>query len=169
MRADQATERIVVGVSGSVANLASLHAAVGAARHLAVRMIAVLAWTPVGGELAYRRAPCPQLLRMWQRAAQERLTTAFDEAFGGVPDDVGIQGLVIRGEAGPVLTGCTNRPGDLLIVGTGRPLRRSVSRYCARHANCSVQLIAPPAMIHDLRRQHWAGRDQRHAISELIR
>jgi nucleotide-binding universal stress UspA family protein len=156
-------ERVVVGVSGSVANLAAVHAAVSLAREADVPLVAALAWVPVGGELAYRRAPCPLLLRAWHRAARERLCRAFDEAFGGVPGDVRIGGLVIRGDAGPVLTRLADRCGDLLIVGVGRPLPwlHGVTRYCLRHATCPVRTVEPPAMIHHLHDRRWVERELR--------
>lgn len=153
---EQATARVVVGVSGSVANLTALHAAVGSARELDATLVAVLAWTPVGGELAYRRAPCPPLLVVWQRAARERLRRAFDDAFGGVPGDVTVEGVVVRGDAGPTLTRFADQPEDLLIVGAGRPMPwlHGVSRYCLRHASCPVRTVEPPAMIRDLHHHH---------------
>ena len=156
MNMEQATVRVVVGVSGSVANLSALHAAARSARELDVSLVAVLAWTPVGGELAYRRAPCPPLLVVWRRAARERLRRAFEDAFGGVPEDVAVEGVVVRGDAGPILTRFADQPGDLLIVGAGRalPWLHGVSRYCLRHAKCPVRTVEPPAMIGDLHHHH---------------
>jgi nucleotide-binding universal stress UspA family protein len=166
MSRNQATERVVVGVSGSVANLAALHAGVEAARRLASPLVAVLAWVPVGGELAYRRAPCPLLLRVWHNAARDRLGRAFNDAFGGLPDDVAIEGLVIRGDAGLVLTRFADHPSDLLIVGAGRrlPWLHGVRRYCLRHARCPVQIVEPPAMIHELRNRRWVERELRETM-----
>jgi nucleotide-binding universal stress UspA family protein len=163
---EQATERVVVGVSGSVANLAALHAAVESARGSAVSLVAVLAWIPVGGELAYRRAPCPPLLHVWHNAARERLCRAFDDAFGRFPNDVAIEARVIRGDAGPILTRFADQPGDLLIVGAGRglPWLHGVSRYCLRHASCPVQAVEPPPMIRDLHDRRWVERELRHTM-----
>lgn len=164
-------ERVVVGVSGSVANLTALHAAAHSARKSDVPLLAVSAWVPVGGELAYRRAPCPVLLRVWRDAARDRMRRAFDDAFGGFPDNVTIEVLVIRGAAGPVLTRFADRSGDLLIVGAGRPLPwpRGVTRYCLRHARCPVQTVEPPAMIRDLHHRRGLERDLRRAMASSAR
>jgi nucleotide-binding universal stress UspA family protein len=171
MSSSQTTERVVVGVSGSVANLAALHAGAEAARRLAAPLVAVLAWVPVGGELAYRRAPCPLLLRVWHNAARDRLGRAFDDAFGGLPDDLAIEGLAIRGAAGPVLTTFADHPSDLLIAGAGRraPWLHGVRRYCLRHARCPVQIVEPPAMIHELRNRRWLEGELRQTISHPAR
>jgi hypothetical protein len=112
--------RVVVGVSGSVANLAALHAASALARRLDVPLVAVSAWAPVGGEINYRRAPCPQLLRLWGAAARDRLVEAFNDGFGGIPTDLNLIQVTVRGEAGPVLTELADQPDDLLMVGSGR-------------------------------------------------
>ncbi len=105
--------RVIAGVSGSLRSLGALRAGVDEARHTGAPVVAVLAWVPAGGELAYRRAPCPVLLKLWEEAARERLTEAFDAAFGGVPGDVTVQGMVVRGWAVAAGTGsaaaCTAR------------------------------------------------------------
>ena len=49
---------------------------------------AVIAWVPPGGDLAERSHPSPYLRRLWYEAARARLAAAFDEALGGVPDDL---------------------------------------------------------------------------------
>jgi hypothetical protein len=76
---------VIVGVSGSVRSLAALRVAVAEARRVGALLLPVLAWSPVGGEVAYRRGPCPPLLRVWEQMAGERMRTAFDEAYGGRP------------------------------------------------------------------------------------
>jgi nucleotide-binding universal stress UspA family protein len=162
---DAQARRVVVGVSGSIANLSALHAAADQARSLDVPLVAVLAWVPVGGELAYRCRPCPPLLRIWGEAAQQRLTLAFQHAFGGLPRDLAVELYVDRAETGPALVSHVERPGDLLVVGTGRPTRWrrlhvGVDSYCRRHARCEVLTVAPPDMINDLRRRdRWPGDD----------
>src|SRR5207247_4680150 len=78
--------RVIAGVSGSLRSLGALRAAVAEARSAGAALQAVLAWSPAGGEIAYRRAPCPVLLRLWEQEACERLRDAFDQAFGGLPD-----------------------------------------------------------------------------------
>jgi len=151
------TKRIIVGVSGSLSNLAALHAAVDTARRADVPLVAVLAWAPVGGEIAYHRAPCPILLHIWNGLADDRMCAAFDDAFGGTPSGVAIERVVVRAAPGPALVRRANRPGDLLVIGAGRRLGRfrlGVTRYCLRRARCPVLTVEPPAMIHDLHRRH---------------
>src|SRR5579884_3561935 len=97
------TTRVVVGVSGSLSSLAALHRAVEEARTRNALLVPVLAWTPPGGEIAYHRSPCPPLLREWRAGAEQRLRTAFDQAFGGTPTGVAVRSLVVRGEPGPAL------------------------------------------------------------------
>ena len=156
MEADR-ERRVVVGVSGSLANLAALHCAVDCARELGAEVIAVRAWLPAGGEIAYRRGPCPPLLELWRERAFDRLATAFADAFGGLPPDLNVRPVTGRGETGPVLVSVADRPRDLLVVGTGRqgPIssRRpgSVSRYCLRHSGCPVLVVPQPEMIRKMR------------------
>ena len=76
------SRRVIAGVSGSLRSLGALRAGMAEARSSGAALLAVLAWAPAGGEAAYLRAPCPLLLRLWQRAAQERMREAFDAAFG---------------------------------------------------------------------------------------
>jgi len=75
------SRRVIAGVSGSLRSLGALRAAVAEARSARAGLLAVLAWAPAGGEIAYVRAPCPLLLRLWEQAAHERIRDAFDEAF----------------------------------------------------------------------------------------
>ena len=70
-------DRVVVGVSGSLGNLAALHAGVAEARRRGLPLVAVHAWSPIGGELAYCRAPCAALLRVWRLEARSTLERAF--------------------------------------------------------------------------------------------
>ncbi|MFI9272974.1 universal stress protein [Kitasatospora sp. NPDC052896] len=150
--------RVIVGVSGSLNSLTALHRAVDEARARQATLVPVLTWTPVGGERNYRAQPCPPLLRTWEEAAHARLGHAFQDAFGGFPTGLRVDPLVIRGEAGPVLTQVADRPDDLLVVSTGRQGRLhrlvhgSVSRYCLAHASCAVIAVPPSALQTDLRR-----------------
>ncbi|MFJ2577397.1 universal stress protein [Kitasatospora aureofaciens] len=163
--------RVIVGVSGSLHSLTALHRAAHEARARHAVLVPVLTWTPVGGERNYRAQPCPPLLRTWEEAARRRLEDALDEAFGGLPVGVQVEPLVVRGEAGPVLTRLADRPDDLLVVSTGRQgpvratlrrlLRGSVGHYCLTRARCSV-LAVPPSTLHaDLRALHHRGIDLR--------
>jgi len=151
------SRRVIAGVSGSVRSLGALRAGIAEARSSGAELIAVLAWAPSGGEFAYVRAPCPLLLKLCEEGAKDRIRDAFDDALGGLPDDVAVQLLVVRARPGPVLVEFADRPDDLLVVGCGgrRPLssavRGSVTRYCVAHARCPVLAVPPPDLIADLR------------------
>ncbi|QMU77718.1 universal stress protein [Streptacidiphilus sp. PB12-B1b] len=156
--------RVVVGVSGSLSSLAALHRAVAEARQRDAVLVPVLAWHAVGGETAYRTAPCPQLLTVWEEAARRRLDTAFEQAFGGFPAGVRVLPLLVRDEnPGRALVRTADRPDDLLVVSTGRQgrLRRilhgSVSRYCLAHARCTVAAVPPSELLEALERAADSG------------
>jgi nucleotide-binding universal stress UspA family protein len=155
--------RVVTGISGSLANLAALRVSVGLARRMSAELVAVLAWAPVGGEFAYRRQPWPEMLPVWERAAHDRLRSAFKECYGGAPTDIQLDAVVIRADPGPALVHIASQPRDLLVIGTGRRGRThvfytAVHRYCLQHATCPVVSVPPPDMINELRRFHrWPG------------
>ncbi|MDF3287975.1 universal stress protein [Streptomyces silvisoli] len=149
-------KRVFVGVSGSTASSAALRRAVVEARRTNALLVPVLAWTPPGGETAYRKHPVPALMREWQEAARKRLDTAFEESYGGYPSDLEILPMPVRFAPGPALVQLADDPDDLLVVGTGRRgrLRRmlhtSVSRYCLAHAKCPVIAVPPPELLREL-------------------
>lgn len=157
------SRRVIAGVSGSLRSLGALRAGVAEARSSGAALLAVLAWAPAGGEVAYLRAPCPILLRLWERAAQERMREAFDAAFGGIPDDVSVRTLVVRARPGPLLVELADQPDDLLVVGYGgrsqlsRSVHGSVTRHCLARARCPVLAVPPPDLIAELRPWpvHW--------------
>lgn len=159
--------RVIAGVSGSVRSLGALRAGVAEARANEVPLLAVLAWVPAGGELAYRRAPCPILLRLWEQTARQRLQEAFDSAFGGVPPGVSVQGMVVRARPGPLLVQIADHPDDLLVVGygghgkLGAAVHGSVARYCMAHARCPVLAVPPPELITQVRSRprRWRPED----------
>ncbi|MFH8385657.1 universal stress protein [Kitasatospora sp. NPDC018058] len=161
---DSADPRVVVGVSGSLGSLAALHRGVAEARERGAVLVPVLAWEPPGGELGYRRSPCPPLLAAVREAAEQRLNEALDAAFGGADPGVPMRPVVIRGQSGPALVHVADRADDLLVLGRSggplrRRLRRSVSAYCAREAGCPVLIVPVPELLHDLeslhRRTRW--------------
>jgi nucleotide-binding universal stress UspA family protein len=144
---------VIVGVSETSRSLPALRQALALARTNAALLIAVHAWTPPGGDIAERRAPCAELRRVWKREAGARLADALDLAWGGrAPDGVTVRTLVQRGEARRVLVQTAWSPDDLLVIGTGRPgwLGRAlggwVRRYCVAHAACPVLTVPPPAL-----------------------
>jgi len=151
-----AVRRIVVGVHGSLGSLQALRYAADEARWRDVPLAPVIAWLPPGGDLAERGSPSPYLRRVWAQAAWQRLWTAFDAGLGGVPDDLRVQPLVVRGETGPVLVDVASSPEDLLIIGTGRRslpgrlLRHKAGRYCLVHASCPVLIVPPSALVEEL-------------------
>jgi nucleotide-binding universal stress UspA family protein len=162
------TRRIVVGVSGSLGSLAALHRAVVESRHTdaeVLAVLAVLAWEPVGGEYAYRRAPLPPLLEDGRRLATERLRTALDTALGWGWSEHRLQARAVRGTPGTVLVLTADREDDLLVIGAGqrgllrRALCRSTSRYCLANATCPVLAVPPSPLQRDLtavhRRNTW--------------
>jgi nucleotide-binding universal stress UspA family protein len=150
--------RVIVGISGSLANLSALHAGVAQARAARAELVLVHAWLPAGGEIAYRRGPCPPLLELARKEAQATLTSAVMDALGGAPPDLDVRFLIVRGETAKVLVAMADRVEDLLVVGTGRHRRlaclrpNSVGRYCFVHAACPVLVAPPPAMIKEVGR-----------------
>lgn len=150
-----APRRVVAGVSGSPHSLQALRLAVELATALDATLLPVIAWEPPGGES--RARPYPEsVTEGWADAAEARLLTAFDEGLGGVlPADLRIESHVVRGRAGHVLVTTADQPGDLLVVGKGRPgiLRRawcgSVTRHCLAHATCPVVTIPPTSLATD--------------------
>lgn len=162
--------RVIVGVDGSVGSLRALRRAVAEARLRDAVVYSVFAWVPPGGEGMNRRVPCPpSLTRAWRDDATQRLTTAWEEALGGVPSDLEVWLLAVRGRAGDVLVGLADRPDDLLVVGAGRRgvLRRmvsgSVTRYCVARAGCGVLAVPPSPLEREV--QHTFAR--RRILREL--
>jgi nucleotide-binding universal stress UspA family protein len=161
------SRRVIAGVSGSLRSLGALRAAAAEARSAAAELLAVLAWAPAGGEIAYLRAPCPPLLRLWEQAAHQRMRDAFAEAFGGMPGGVTVRQMVVRAPPGPALVDLADQPDDWLVVGyggrsrLGYAIHGSVTRYCMAHARCPVLAVPPPELIRDLRRwrHHWRPED----------
>jgi nucleotide-binding universal stress UspA family protein len=160
-------DRVVVGISGSLGNLAALHAGVAQARRSGAVLVAVVACAPVDGLRVHRRRTAESTPEPWHQRAQDTLIGAFTEAFGGPPHGVQITSVIARGFAGSVLVNEASRAGDLLVVGSGRPgrlarIRRgSVRRYCLAHARCPVLAVPQPDMISELRAasRAWRRRD----------
>lgn len=148
--------RLIVGASGSPGSLRALRSALALARRNDLPLVAVIAWTPPGGDLAEHRCPSAALRRVWADAARKRLEDALAAACGGVPLDLDIQLAVIRGEPGPALIETAGSSDDMLIVGAGRRGMLSrmwhgkVSRYCLSHARCPVLAIPHPATARQL-------------------
>jgi nucleotide-binding universal stress UspA family protein len=140
--------RVIAGVSGSAGSLAALRSAAAMARTEDAVLMPVLAWVPPGGDLADRRFPCQELRVAWLKAAEDRLWSAISLAIGGPPDDIAFSPKAVRGEPGEVLTSLAAKPGDILVIGTGRRglgrlLACGVSRRCLAHARCPVIAVPP--------------------------
>ncbi|WP_084729526.1 universal stress protein [Streptacidiphilus neutrinimicus] len=150
--------RVVVGVSGTPSSLQALRTGLAEARRGGVPLLAVLAWLPVGVHGGYRHVPCPPPLREWEQEAEWRLRNAFDEAFGGVPEDLPVELLLIRGPAGAALVDAADREDDLLVLGSGprewpaRLLHGATARYCVSRAGCRVLTVPPPPLLRQLPR-----------------
>lgn len=145
--------RVVVGVSGTPSSLEALRASVSEARRRQAMLLAVLAWQPPGGEIAYARSPNPALTEFFETEAVGRLRQSFEAAFGGCPQGVDVLPMVVRGEPGPVLVQVAERTGDLLVLGAGERGRAArlfhgrVARYCVARARCPVLTVPPPALL----------------------
>ena len=152
-----AVRRIIVGVHGSLGSLQALRRAADEAQERGTPLVPVIAWVPPGGDLSERSHPSPYLRQIWQEAAITRLSEAFDECFGGVPDHLQVKARVERGDAAQVLVDVADQPGDLLVIGSGRrhpvgrALHRSVGRYCMAHAKCPVLAVPPSALMDEMR------------------
>jgi nucleotide-binding universal stress UspA family protein len=138
-------------VSGSPGGLQALRYAAGLARAHDAALVPVLSWLPPGGDLADRRHPSIVLRQAWRDAAWQRLWSAIELAFGGVPAELALESRVVRGAPGPVLTDIASRSGDVLVIGAGRRgaarlLAGQISRYCVAHASCPVLAVPPPAL-----------------------
>lgn len=148
--------RIFVGVHGSPSSLHALRFAVSEARLRCGILYSVIAWSAPGGDMIDRVSPQPHLRRFWRDSALLRMRSAWDEALGGVPDDIPVRFIAEQGQTGWVLTGLADSEDDLLVVGAGRScavrrlVHRSVPRYCVARARCQVLVVPPPPLAHGL-------------------
>jgi nucleotide-binding universal stress UspA family protein len=147
------TGKVITGVSGSPGSLRALRFAAELARARGAALVPVLVWLPPGGDLADRRYPSARLREIWRTSAAAELAQAVELALGGAPDDVVLEPLVLRGEAGAALVATATEPGDVLVVGTGRRglarrllLRGGVARFCLAHAACPVVAVPPSGL-----------------------
>ena len=147
---DSPERRVIVGVDGSAGSLRALRRGVAEARLRTARLVVVLAWSAPGGEDLARRFPCGGLEKPWQAAAARRLRGAWDSAVGGIPADLVVRSLTVRGPAEQVLVRLADREDDLLIIGAGGrvrwTMRQSVTGYCTTHASCPV-LVVPRSTL----------------------
>ena len=163
-----AIRRVVVGVHGSPGSLQALRYAADEARRRDLPLLPVIVWIPPSANMAGRRQPLPYLHTTWREDAWKQLHTAFEEGLGGIPVDLQVEPRMEYGDTGPVLVAIASRPGDLLVIGTGRRaglgrlLRGPVGRYCLVHARCPVLAVPPPTLMdevgHGLRSWHLRRR-----------
>ena len=150
--------RVIAGTSGSPGSLVALRYAEFLAGTYDTVLVPVLAWEPPGGDRAAKVQSAGGLLQVWGDMACQRLRDALTAVWGEVPSDPRVQPHLERGPAGWVLVSIASRPGDVLVVGSGRrgALRRAVSgrvsRYCAARASCPVVLVPPPDLAREARR-----------------
>src|SRR5262249_2524814 len=137
---------VVAGVSGSPGSVHALRYAAELARARGAALVPVLAWVPPGGDLAEHKHPDPELRRLWQQDAWQRLRGALGTAFGGLPPGLRTWPLVLRGQAGPQLVSLARQPGDLLVIGAGRrtPPTRLVGCPAARPRPAPAPPPLPP-------------------------
>jgi nucleotide-binding universal stress UspA family protein len=169
MTADRPT-RIIVGVDRSLAGLRALRLAVAQARGRGGEVHAIRVWNGT--------APCdpslPDLYRALRNNAADTIRLAFDDAMGGVPDDVRVVTVTIMGRPGDALVDYADRDTDLLLVGTPRPgvLRRlfhsSVTRRCVVRARSPVLVVPPDALARTVLREGLA-RVMRRSVPNMTR
>ena len=138
--------RVVVGVSNSLSGLQALRYAVGEARRRQSTVYAVRAWQFTAPWRGYDTDLCRKDLAA---AADATLVNAFDNAMGGVPEDLTVTLVVAEGEPAQSLVATANRDGDLLVLGgsTHRwSFGASVVRYCVRKASCPVLVVPAPVL-----------------------
>lgn len=137
--------RVVVGVDGSLSGLAAIRAAVAEARRRALPLLGIRSRTT--------GIACIDATVM---------TTAFIEALGAIPTDVGLELRVSMLPIRDALCAAAADPRDLIVVGTsGEGLWHaiwsgSVSHAVTRHARCPVMAVPAPEMARAARR--WRRR-----------
>jgi nucleotide-binding universal stress UspA family protein len=162
-----ASDRVVVGVTGSPASLQALRYAVAEARRRNVPLTAVHAFR--AGSAADPTIALP--LRDSQfAAALQRLRVWVDEALGSPPADLKLRLTAANGDPVVVLLGQLRSEADLLVVGAGS--RRlggwwggRVGERCARRATCPVLTAPAPALARELGSHLRLSRRVDHALA----
>ncbi|MBS2963799.1 universal stress protein [Actinocrinis puniceicyclus] len=89
------------------------------------------------------------------------IDAAFADVFGGVPADLVVHRELLIGPVAETLVRRARDPRDLLVVGTDGSGRRhglgvhSISRDCARKAQCPVLIVPGPQPSAEVRRRRW--------------
>jgi nucleotide-binding universal stress UspA family protein len=150
--------RVIVGVEDSLAGLRALRVAVAEARWRGAALHALRSWNLNPSGQGASVAWYDQL----ERAAAATITEAFDNAMGGIPDDVEVVTATVIGPAGRALVRYADRDDDTLVLGAARRhwmlrlVRRSVARYCVARAQCPVLIVPPDAFARRARREGMA-------------
>ncbi|PRB65280.1 MULTISPECIES: universal stress protein [unclassified Microbacterium] len=133
------TDRIVVGVDGSVSSIDALRYAARIAAALHTPLEAVTTWTapPIDPYLAIEWSP--------ENDAEEVLDESIREAFGESPPD-GLMRRTLLGSAARTLIGLSENCSMLVLGSRGHGgfvgmLLGSVSAACAEHAHCPVLIV----------------------------
>ena len=145
--------RLVVGVSRSPASWWALAWAIGEARRRGARLLLVHVFRPRGNSLVTDVFPTPvpgdpNAGRLANGHAL--IKTAISQAAGRLPRDITVEWSVLPGRPAVQLARLA-RGGDVLVLGSRHRgwLRRhapgSVSRACARRANCPVVVVPEPS------------------------
>jgi nucleotide-binding universal stress UspA family protein len=155
--------RVVVGFAPTLTGYEALRYAVTQARGRAAALVVVHAVRLDPHESwAENRLPLTV-------AVTKQVTTAFQEALGGVPADLTVLVLVEAGPLDLVLQAAADRPDDLLVMGActrrrlGALTHGATLRRTLRSAVCPVVVVPPPAMA----RLGSAARLGRDAVAEL--
>ena len=154
--------RVVVGVDDSLSGLEALRFAAAEARRRDVTLRAIRAWqsaTPW-----YGRDAGPIRAGMVDAAAMV-LYSAFQQAMGGLPEDIEVEALAVEGAPARTLVDQAFAEDDLLVVGRPRPLRgwwqrlgrawrrlagsARVDVHCVRIATCPVVTVGAPTLARE--------------------
>ena len=146
--------RLIVGISRSPASWWALAWAIGEARQRGAQLLLVHVFRPRGISLVEADnflTPVPGDPNADRLAdSHDLISTAIDQAVGRLPRGIAVERAVVPGRPAVELA-CLARGGDVLVLGSRHRgwLRRhapgSVSRACARRANCPVVVVPEPS------------------------
>lgn len=158
---DDRRQRIVAGVSGSLASRAALEWAAGEARLRDAALHAVHVWDPAPCHASYALLPGPTREQLGQ-AARGQLATVLGDVFGPAPPSW-VTAELAEGMPERVLV--QRSTGTcLLVIGAadqaGLPAG-PVVRACLRHSGCPLVIISGPGQPAGLTRH---GGYQPHAV-----
>jgi nucleotide-binding universal stress UspA family protein len=112
--------RVVVGVDDSLSGLEALRFAAAEARRRGVTLRAVRAWQFA---VPWHEHDAGQIRAGMVDAAAMVLCGAFQQAMGGLPEDIDVEALAVEGPPARTLVDQAFGEYDLLVVGRPRPVR----------------------------------------------